>query len=344
MTSKLTREDYMTFSEGLAQYVYINDIGRLDLEDFCVTLAACIHHDGIGYQDVARPENFHALLIQLISERAPEGMFERWVQPQRIADWTPQHAYLYPNKERTCIHVAALISYSHDWIALIGSNMLEIPDDEWRPEYFGWAKENWHFTHMFLSGFHNELYSFAKKMDLKSSGKGSPSKFEALQLSMREDISFDEATSKIDIRNNAWHAASLRIEKSIDDGYYLEAITLSENFISNLLYNYLSYKGKVNSDLNFSGLIQKCKPHFVASADLAMIEDVDSWRKSRNNAIHNFVSSSIDDLTANTDTLTESSSSTARLGQALTKQVLDWYRAAAVDFIQHNFPRSQLDA
>jgi hypothetical protein len=344
MASTLSKKDYMVFSEGLAQYEYINDIGRLDLEEFCVTLAACILHDGIGYQNVAKPENFHVLLIEIIRKHAPEGMFERWVQHQRIVDWMPQHAYLYPNRERTCIHISALMSFSHDWIALIGSDILNIPDEQWRPEYFGWAKESWHFTHTFLSGFHNVLWSFAKKADLKWSTEGVTSTFEALHLSQREDIDYDTAVKRLEIRNKAWSSATSRISKAIEDKYYLEAISLSENFISNLLFNLLSSETSVRADLNFNSMIQRAKGLFKEGKGSELLEKVDLWRKSRNDAIHNFITSSIDDLTANTDTLDDASAETAKTGQDLTKKMLDWYRENAVDFVQHNFPRSELNS
>lgn len=334
----------MTFSEGLAQYEYINDIGRLDLEDFCVTLASCILHDGIGYQDVARPENFHVLLTEIIRKHAPEGWFERWVQHQRIADWTPQHAYLYPNRERTCIHISALMSFSHDWIALIGSDVLNIPDEKWRPEYFGWAKESWHFTHTFLSGFHNALWSLAKKMDLKWSTEGEASKFEALHLSKREEIDYEDAVRRLEIRNKAWSSATARISKAIEDKYCLEAISLSENLISNILFNLISSEYSVSADLSFNSLIQRAKGLFKGAEGSGLLENLDLWRKSRNDAIHNFITSSIDDLTANTDTLDDASAETAKIGQNLTEKMLDWYRETAVDFVQHNFPRSELNS
>jgi hypothetical protein len=343
MPTTLSKEDQAAFSEGLSGYQYITEEGSLDLENFCVTLAACIHHDGVGLEKVARPESFHTLLLNIIAESSPEQ--ERlWVQSQRIMYWTPQHSFLYPEGHRTCIHVAALISYSAEWISLIGSDVLHIPDEECRPEYFGWAQEGWHFTHAFLSGYHHALFSFVKKMDLKWSSEGSVSKFEALQLTYREHITFEAATQKLSLRNQAWLAATIRIEKAISDGYYLEAISLNENFMSHLLFNFLSSKGSATRDFNFNSLIQKARPYFVEVGAADLIESVDLWRRRRNDAIHNFISSSIDDLTSNTDTLTATSSDTAASGASLAKLMLEWYRAAAVNFIEHNFRRSQLDS
>lgn len=342
MASKLSKEDYVIFNEGLENYLYINKDGRLDLEDFCVTLAACIHHDNVGLEKLARPENFHQLLIEIIRGRAPEGMLQRWVQFQRIVDWTPQHAYLYPNRQRTCIHMAALVSYHADWISLIGSDVFYIPEDEWRPEYFGWAKEDWHFTHMFLSGFHDALYTFAKKMDLKRSSEGEISSFETLYLCRREDISYDDAGKVLEIRNKAWSKATIKISKAIADGYFLEAITLSENFMSNLLYNYLLSKGSVGEYFNFNTLIRKARPFFEKPEDAELIEKVDVWRRRRNDSIHNFILSSIDDLVKNTDTLTLVSNDTASSGEELVRLMLQWYRLSAVNFIEHNFKKSRI--
>jgi hypothetical protein len=315
----------------------------LDLEDFCVTLAACIHHDGVGFEQVARPEAFHVLLLRIIAERAPEEK-DRWVQSQRIANWVPQHSFLYPDKHRTCIHVAALISFSPDWISLIGSDILGIPDEECRPEYFGWAQEDWYFTHAFLSGYHHALFSFVKQMDLEWSSTGSVSKFEALHLAHRENISFDAATKKLDLRNQAWFAAVAKIERATSEGYYLEAISLAENFISHLLFNYLSSKSLMSRETSFNSLVQKARPYFVNADAARLLEDVDQWRRRRNDAIHNFILSSIDDLASNTDTLSVRSSETAHSGARLAKLMLEWYRAAAVNFVEHNFIGSRLDS
>jgi len=344
MASKLSKEDYVIFNEGLTNYLYINKDGRLDLEDFCVTLAACIHHDNVGLERLARPENFHQLLIEIIRGRAPEGMLQRWVQLQRLVDWTPQHAYLYPNRHRTYIHVAALIHYSVDWISLIGSHFLEIADEECRPEYFGWAKEDWHFTYMFLSGFHDALFTLAKDVDLEYSSKGSTSSFETLYFCLREKISYDDADKILEMRNQAWSKATARISKAIADEYFLEAITLSENFMSNLLYNYLLAKGFVGKHLSFNSLIQKARPFFEEYEDAELIDKVDAWRKCRNKSIHNFILSSIDDLVKNTDTLTLTSSDTASSGEELVKLMLQWYRSSAVNFIEHDFKKLNLNS
>lgn len=344
MASKLSKEDCVIFGEGLNNYLYLNEGGWLDLENFCVTLATCIYHDNVGLEEFARPENFHELIIKIIRGRGTEAMLKRWVRFQNITDWLPKHAFLYPNRQRTCIHMGVLVLYSADWISLIGSDVFYIPDEEWRSEYFGWVKEDWHFTYMFLSGFHDALYTFAKKTDLKWFSEGSISSFEALHLCRREDISYDDAGKMLEIRNQAWSKATIKISKAIADGYFLEAITLSENFISNLLYNYLLSKGLVGKYLNFNSLIQKARPFFEKPEDAELIEKVDVWRRHRNDAIHNFILSSIDDLVKNTDALTVVSSDTASSGEGLVKLMLQWYRSSAVNFIEHNFKKSRLNS
>ena len=69
MPTKLSKEDQTAFNDGLAAYKYINDEGRLDLEEFCVTLAACLLHDGTGLERRGRPEAFHSLLLEILAER-----------------------------------------------------------------------------------------------------------------------------------------------------------------------------------------------------------------------------------------------------------------------------------
>lgn len=343
MPITLSKEEQLAFNSGLAAYRYFNDAGRLDLENFCVTLAACLYHDGTGLQARARPEAFHELLLEIIAERGSENL-AAWVQPQRIVDWTPQHAYLYPHGSRTCIHVAALMLCSFDWISLIGSDALAIPDETWRPEYFGWAQESWQFTHAFLSGYHDALFRLAKNVDAKWANLGEVSTFETFQLAYREKLEFAEARLRLSVRNEAWRNTIERIDRAIADGYCLESISLTENFMSHLMFNFVSARsGNQKKAGTFNSLIQQVSPLCTTENDAALVRRVDEWRRRRNDAIHNYVSSSIDDLTAKTTTLTTASIETAMTGSQLARELLGWYRSAAVDFMSHNFPRLRLD-
>lgn len=344
MPCVLSKENYIAFSEGLANYTYINKDGRLDLEDFCVTLAACLLHDGTGLKE-ARPENFHALLLELLHQRITPQELKRWVQSQRLVDWTPQMSYMYPERKVTNIHISALISYGHEWIALIGSHVLGINDEECTDSYFGWAKEEWHFTHEFLSGYHDAIFTFVKEFDANLAIRdGKPSNFEILRFSMKEGIDYEDAANKLGLRDGAWKFALERISKSREDGYHLEAISLSENLITNLLYNWLSDRNKVRPESTLNVLLQQARASQTKPEAIALLEEVDLWRKERNIAIHKFVASRIDDLTFNRDTISTSSDETSRKGLEIVTRMLSWYREEAVNFIEHRFPRQNINS
>ncbi len=344
MPSSLSKQDYMTFSNGLASYVYINEDGRLDLEDFCVTLVACLLHDATGLKR-ARPESFHSLLIEVLRNFAKPEELSLWIQSQKLLDWTPQMAYLYPDGKRTFIHVSALLCYGHDWIASIGSDILDIAEDEWSASYFGWAREEWYFTYEFLSGYHNSLNEFVKRFDAKLAiEKDQPSHFEILHHSMASETNFDVAKQTLQMRDDAWKNALERVSKSMDAGYHLEAISLAENLITHLLFNWVSSRKKISPDSSLNTLIQIVKSKQTKPENVVLLDEVDAWRKDRNNAIHRFVTSSIDDLTNNRDTLSSSSAETSKRGREIVSKMLMWYREEAVDFVEHRFPRMQRDA
>lgn len=334
----LSTTETIQFNEGLATYQYFTN-GLLDLEDFSVTLSACMLHDGSGQVD-ARPENFHNLLVRLIHERLSTQEQNQWIHSVKLTDWTPQIAYLYPTGHRTLIHIAALMKLGFDWISLIGSHTLEIPEEKWTPEYFGWIQDSWHFTKMFMLGYHNALFELCKQVDLTNAQEGRVSSFETLRLTQKKGISYEQATQELKIRNAAWSQAIERITQAEREKYPLEAITLIENLAHNMLYNFLSDSKKVNQDSTFNSLIAQTKVLQTTKESIALLEELDQWRKQRNDAIHNFLISSIDSLSKNQNDLSLSSEATAKEGLKILKRLLEWYRYQSINFVSHNFKQN----
>lgn len=81
------------------------------------------------------------------------------------------------------------------------------------------------------------------------------------------------------------------IKKSIDEGYYLEAISILESLVSDRLESYLSFS--LDRDFGFKNLgalIDKIKS--IETDKLLrslIINDLDEWRKQRNKAAHEMV-------------------------------------------------------
>lgn len=338
----LDKNDYIILNKIINEYEFINNDGRLDLEYFCVILSTCMMHDQTGLSN-QRPDYFHQLLIDLIEQRSPD-MLHRWVQQQKLIDWTPKDANLYPVGYRTYIHISALIMHGDTWISLIGSHILEIPHSESRSEYFGWVNENWHLTYSFITAYHDAVWKKAKQIDVDSWNleSESASNFEALRLSKKENIDYETAINKLLVRNKAWTASVQRIKRSIDSEFYLEAISITENAISNILYNWISDKKTIRDDSSFNSLIKESLRESKNDRTDSLLKNIDNWRSQRNDAIHNFVTSSIKDFHADENNFQRLSKDTAQKGLEIIEQIFEWYRMEAVNFLEHRFHRNTI--
>lgn len=81
------------------------------------------------------------------------------------------------------------------------------------------------------------------------------------------------------------------ISKSIEDGYYLEAINIIESLICDRLESHLSLLLEENYGFkNLGNLIDKIKQHETdEQLHLIITQDLDEWRKKRNKAAHEMV-------------------------------------------------------
>lgn len=339
--TKLSIQDRADIQAGIEGYTFIHENGRLDLNDFCSTLRSCFDFDGVLHLS-PNPRDMFNLLVQIITDEEGEAQAKMWVQTQGISDWTPAVAYKYPEKFRTLIHLSALVSHSHKWIYAIGSTLMNLPDSETDPKYYAWVKEEWFFTHMFIEGFHNKLYDFMQTFDAKMASRGGHSSFEALHLSVKNNIDFHEAVSQLTTRNDARRQAIERIELAIQSGFYLEAITLEECFISNCIYNFLVAKNEISKEVSFAELLKKMvRANVSASADIKkMFASVDAWRSRRNSSIHGFISSRSSELLKSTEEFLSFSKETGETGQRLCEQVNIWYANESARFKPVQFSRS----
>jgi HEPN domain-containing protein len=337
MNKEILKEQEL-FYEFIKNYEYIKDNGRLDLEAFCVNLSTCFACDNI-LELSPRPRDMYDLLIQMLSDHAQSDEMSLWVQRQNLIDWEPIHSNMYPDKYRTYIHIAGLIKVLPHWIYNIGHTFMEIPEPDKPGKYFAWVKQDWTFVYTFINGFHNFFFNYLKDFDKSTSSKSGYSLFETLHKSKSEDMDFDEAGENIKRRNNAQKYALDRVEKAIESGFYLEAVTLSECIISNCLYNYLEAKGITLSSYNLNKLIKLSKDKLDNQLDL--MDELDVWRAQRNKAVHGFVESSIENMTTSQDEFMQFSKSAAEKGHELCKKTFEWYLSCAVNFIKTSFKSSE---
>lgn len=322
------------FYEFIKNYEFINKNGRLDLEAFCVNLSMCFNCDGI-LDKLPHPNRVHELLISLLSDYATKADMDLWIQTKKIIDWKPDHAYMYPNKHRTCIHVAGLIHVLSDWIYHIGHTLMGIPEPDKPGKYFEWVSREWIFVFTFINGLHEFFYNYLKDFDKGVASKSGDSLFETFHRAKKNDINFDDAMEIIKKRNDVQVKALARIEQSISSGFYLEAIILSECVISNILYNYLEAKDTKLHSHNLNKLIELTRNKF--GKDVELLNELDRWRVQRNKSVHGFVESSIEDMSITQDIFVEFSKSASVKGLELCKMTFEWYLSCVVNFIETNF-------
>ncbi|MGZ0654497.1 hypothetical protein ACWPKS_02730 [Coraliomargarita sp. W4R72] len=330
------------FFDHICNYEYITTDGRLILEPFGVYLSHCFGHDDILNMS-PQPKDVYLLLLDMIEDRLGDSGIDHYVRIVKIKDWEPHMAYIYPEKTMTYIHLSALVELSHDWIYNIGHILMGIPEPSMPIKYFAWAKEEWKAVFTFINGYHNALNLFIKKFDKDNIDNYGCSLLEALHLAKKQDIDYDEATKVLKTRNKSYLDALNRIKDAMNNGYFLEAITLQECLMSNCIYNFLSNTGSKLTRPSFCTLLKVIKKSSATYHEkpIELFSEIDAWRMSRNRSIHGFIVSRSDNLDESGDAFRSLSESTANEGLNLCKQIVSWYKSECVNFVRHEFPTTQ---
>lgn len=344
--NKQENDEKQAFFEHINQYEFIEENGRLTLEPFCVFLCACLNIDRPKAKK-HNPSAIHQLLLKMIRERLGADAYKQYVASQNIFGWRPDQAYMFPNKSKTLIHVAALVQLSHDWIADIGYVILKIKRPLDVAKYFAWVDHDWTFTHAFINRYHNELALLQKRIDRNAFAENGYSMFEALNLCGVKGIPFDEAVEVLVTRHKNYQAAIKQIQDAIDNKYYLESIALQECLISHCIFNFLeNLRAKPRQD-NFHSLIkemlslEELEENFNVPNDL--FKKIDLWRVDRNASIHGYFTTNNFEFGLSRQEFSLKSSITATEGLALVKEILAWYEFECVNFIRHEWPAAAID-
>jgi hypothetical protein len=142
---------------------------------------------------------------------------------------------------------------------------------------------------------------------------------------------------KFDAYREAW----TRIRQAQENEFFLEAITIQESIISDRLVSFLSRPGASNSFVkarekskfaSFYQLIQAWQEEFPDGikypkfANENLIEKVDLWRRSRNDAIHAIVKSEPGTPTKPIDEFLETAKKVAEIGTELAEAICIWQK------------------
>lgn len=134
----------------------------------------------------------------------------------------------------------------------------------------------------------------------------------------------------------SYREAWSRIKKALEQGFYLEAVTLEESIITDRLISHLVGVGAVRRAVElkdypgFAQLIQKWKiqnPDPIDTQDYCDLQTaVDEWRRRRNKVVHGMVKSHPGTATDSIMDFLEEAKLTAEQGKMLARAVSNWVR------------------
>lgn len=326
-----------TFFNHICSYPQFREDKYFTLEFFCVHLSYCFGFDG-NIKISPKPNDVYDLLIDAIIEEFGIEKASKLVKKQKILDWKNNLKSFFPNKTQTLVHISALVVVADRWIYRIGHELMDLPEPSRPTKYFSWVQEDWLAVYTLINNFHNQLWSTCKEIDKDSLDKNRFSVFESLYLSREKNKTFEEAIDYIKKRNSSLLYTKIKIKKAIQDEYYREAISLEESLIKNLICNYLSNINKKPYGLNFYELISKLITNTKNKKNVKLFKEINKWRKSRNECIHENINSGYDGELTNIESHEEILRITANKGLELCEKSIEWYKDESVSYINHEFP------
>lgn len=140
-----------------------------------------------------------------------------------------------------------------------------------------------------------------------------------------------------DIKGNiqkyrSYQEAWIRINESIKEGFYFEAITIEESIIFDRIYSNLvgNKKKGINKGTRFSKLIEFWNEQYISPIKWKhgknLQDNVDEWRKERNEKVHGIAKSEPGQATIDIKKFIRNAKSTAIKGRKLTRAVSNWHR------------------
>lgn len=328
------------FSDFIANYDFQFPDGWFDVSAFATYLEICLTLDRKATS--VRRSDILDLLNKITNEFTAFSEKEFSRTPTRIArreitDWTPEMSSMYPDGYAIVAHVATLTSIRSEWISRTGGLL---PDTKQSTQsYFGWVPPEWKLTKTLLQGFHDASMQFEQSIDLRTSRDTGYSTFEALSQSLSLGITYDEAIEKLKRRNANLKTAQNRISKAIVDGYPLEAITISESLICACMHHFATSAGKQKLPSMFSSLTNafrdlEDKAH---AFPVQLVDEIDAWRRARNDAMHLFVSRDLDQVEESQAQFLGDATATALQGKDLCSRMIEWFEIEAVHLVNNHF-------
>jgi hypothetical protein len=138
-------------------------------------------------------------------------------------------------------------------------------------------------------------------------------------------------TTKNHLKGESYTHAFRRINEAIEQGFYLEAVTLAESIISDRLLSFVKYhNGKVTVRTSFHTLINSAKK-FNATQVLTksgedLFDALDRWRIERNACVHSFTKSEPGTAPESIYDFNRTAEKASKSGKTLARHVCSWHK------------------
>lgn len=336
MTTKAQTE-LERYTRIISEFDFELSTGKLNLSSFMGNLYQCLAIDR-QLQPPHLSEMLQALIniIERPDSYVPKG--SPGLKSEPVLDWSPEWAAIFPDRKAITIHLGTLLYVHAEWIYSIGQMLPDHATDRGKA-YLAWPRAEWHLTNTFLQRFHSQFWSIMRDVDLESAHERGFSNTEALNLTKSQGIDFDSAVEQLVARNMGFNSALDRVDQAIEAGFPLEAITVCESLISSCLHNFLTAVDVARPPEMFHQLIvcfrQTASKAQSYPADL--VEEIDAWRRERNNAMHRFVARNPVEMAKGQQEFLEDAKKTAIDGRIACAKLLDWFQYESAFFLETEF-------
>lgn len=151
-------------------------------------------------------------------------------------------------------------------------------------------------------------------------------------------------TTKNIKKGDSFTYAYARINESINDGFFLEAVTLAESIISDRLYSFVKHheansenasksstkEKKANKRTSLQNLIVKARRiktlQIKTKSGADMFDAVDDWRVQRNQCVHSVAKSEPGTATMSVEEFVAMAKEAALKGKELARLICNWHR------------------
>lgn len=301
-------EEQQNQLENRKNFTFFNN-GYVDGYSFSFLLFESLWLDGF---DVQNPNQILDVLFAYVTDEQVQG---KKVLETHINNMTPESYTVYPKGKTVMFHCTYFVHNIHNIIDNIGEFTLHIPRPNKIPFYSWWIKREHIYTYTYFDAFFRDFTKLLNSIPNYKSG--------LINLHISRHIVDEDFSAYSTIIEKEQRSKEIldRINKSIEQKFYLEAIALEESCISDRLSLVLYIKGQKAGTKNFVRLIEQCSEYIP----IGLKNDIDSWRRDRNNSIHNIVRSSPLEKLIELDKLDELSAITANLGVELLNKVNEWF-------------------